>query len=534
MKQIIYKALSLAFILPACDTDHSNKNTKTKEETTQEKLHVLFIAADDLKPMLACYGDTSIRTPNIDQLAKRGMVFHNNHCQVAVCGASRASLLTGMYADKTKVWTFDTIRKYNPDVLTLPQHFKNNGYTTVNLGKIYDYRTVDTFSDSISWDYAFPVTEDDYYPHYNKKTGIAALYHYQSEYVKEKYRQYKEEALVAGKDTFRYAFQRISPATECLDVPDDAYKDGIFAKLAVEQINKLAVKQNPFFLAVGFHKPHLPFVAPKKYWDMYDRDKIPVADYQKHAKNAVEYAHHTSGELRNYTDEKGNPVYDKLKKGQKLNTAEQKKLIHAYMATVSFVDAQVGKVLDALEKHGIADNTIIVFWGDHGWHLGDHNMWGKVSNFEQATRSPLIISGPGIQHRDVQKASEFVDIYPTMCELAGLDIPSHLDGSSLLKINEGTYRNAYAISQWPKQNKMGYAIRDDRFRYVEWVQEGFHANTDADVTQVADIQLFDYEKDPLETINVAGQKEYEQIQMMMKKKLTGFYRKQGLLPEKYK
>ncbi len=528
MKKLVIATLSVSTMLTACNSDQKTlKTDKTKPEKPA-KPNVLFIAADDLKPLLSCYGDTLIKTPNLNRLAKNGMVFQKNYCQVAVSGASRASLLTGMYADNTKVWSFDTIRKHNPDVVTLPQHFRNNGYTTINLGKIFDYRTVDKYSDSISWDYAFPVTEDDYYAHYNKKTGIAALYHYQSDFVKEKYRQYKQEALAAGKDTFRFAFQRIAPATECLDVPDDAYKDGIFAKLAIQQINTLAQSNTPFFLAVGFHKPHLPFVAPKKYWDLYDKNDIKTAKNQGFAKNAVEFAYHTSNELRSYTDEKGNRIYDKLKTGQKLHEAEQKKLIHAYMATVSFIDAQVGKLLDALEKNKLAENTIIVFWGDHGWHLGDHGMWGKASNFEQATAAPLIISAPGNKPAKINTPTEFVDIYPTLCELAGLEKPEHLDGQSLMRISKGGLQYDIAISQWPKGNKLGYAIRDGRYRYVEWIENGYHVNPNADMSQVADSQLFDYEKDPNETINVVKNPEYREALKLMKQKLHQFYKNQGL------
>ncbi len=529
MNKIILSALSLTAVLPACDTGKQQSQNESKNLENKKPLNVLFIAADDLKPMLSCYGDSSIKTPHIDRLAQSGMVFQRNYCQVAVSGASRASLLTGMYADNTNVWTFDTIRKYNPDVITIPQHFRNNGYTTINLGKIFDYRTVDKYSDRISWDYTFPVTEDDYYPHYNKNTGIAALYHYQSDYVKEKYQEYKQEALEAEKDTFRYAFKRIAPATECLDVPDDAYKDGIFAKLAVKQINKLAEQDNPFFLGVGFHKPHLPFVAPKKYWDLYERDEIDVAKYQDFAKNAVEYAYHTSAELRKYSDERGNWIYEKLKNRKKLDADQQRKLIHAYMATVSFVDAQIGKIVDALKENNLDKNTIIVFWGDHGWHLGDHGMWGKVSNFEQATFAPLIISAPEMEHADITTPTEFVDIYPTLCELANLEKPSHLDGESLLKIKKGEFEDKYAISQWPDGKKMGYAIRDDRYRYVEWVEEGFHANPEADLNNVDKIQLFDYDNDPLETKNLANLPDYKIIQEMMQKKLHEFYLKQGFI-----
>ncbi len=521
MKNQIIKLLPLAVFLPACNNGQSGKS-KVKETA---KPNILFIAVDDLKTMLGCYGDSLIKTPNIDKIAEQGTVFQNSYCQVAVCGASRASLLTGMYADHTKVWTFDSIRKHNPDVITLPQHFKNNGYRTINLGKIFDYRTVDNYYDSISWSHVFPVEESDYYPHYSKETGIATMYHYQSPSIKKRYQELKKEALAAGKDTFGYAFKHICPAVECnLEVPDDAYKDGIFSKLAVKHIDTLAKQDNPFFLAVGFHKPHLPFVAPKKYWDLYSNEDIELAQNPDFAKNAVEYAYHTSGELRGYTDEKGKPIYDILEEGKELPPAEQKKLVHAYMATVSCVDAQVGKIMNALKENDLADNTIIVFWGDHGWHLGDHNMWGKVSTFEQATHAPLIINSLESSIPKTLVPSEFVDIYPTLCELAGLPKPQFLDGESLLPVMQGKTKDDYAISQWPKGNKMGYAIRNERYRYVEWVEEGLHVNPGADLSKVADKQLFDYKKDPWEEINVANDPDYNKVKTMMAEKLHGFYK----------
>jgi iduronate 2-sulfatase len=288
-------------------------------------------------------------------------------------------------------------------------------------------------------------------------------------------------------------------------------------------IDKLAKEDNPFFLAVGFHKPHLPFVAPKKYWDLYSDDEIQLATNQEMAKNAVEYAYHNSGELRGYTDEKGNHIYDILKEGKKLPEAEQKKLIHAYMATVSCVDAQVGKIIAALAENGLMENTIIAFWGDHGWHLGDHNMWGKASTFEQATRAPLIISKPGIKANKTYVPAEFVDIYPTLCELSGIELPGHLDGKSLAETMMGTKTEDYAISQWPQGNKMGYAIRSKRYRYVEFVEEGLHKNPEADLSKVDAVQLFDYEKDPWETENLANKPEYADIQKKLATELNKFY-----------
>ena len=365
------------------------------------KVNVLFIAVDDLKPILGCYGDEKVQSPNIDRLANNGTVFFNTHCQQAVCAPSRASLLTGLRPDKTKVWDLKTyIRDQNPNVLTLPQYYKQNGYETAAVGKIFDPRSVDAFHDSVSW--TIP---------YSKITGGRWI----------------------------NASEKVS--TESADVPDETVVDGKIAARGVELIEQLSSNEKPFFLAVGFKKPHLPFVAPKKYWDLYERDSISVHPFQEHAKYAPEFAFQPGWELRNnYVD---------IPKDDPIPEEKQKELIHGYYACVSFIDAQVGKLLTQLENLGIRENTIIVLWGDHGWHLGDHDMWAKHSNFEQATRSPMIFSAPGLTAGESSNSpSEFIDIFPTLCELTGLEVPSNLDGTSLIPVLQDpeTLIKPYAVS----------------------------------------------------------------------------------------
>jgi len=521
MKNLLRLILAFCFVQTGCSDPGVHEQVAS---------NVLFIAVDDLKPMLGCYGDTLIKTPNIDCLASRGTVFLNNHCQQAVCGPSRVSLLTGLYPDSSRTWEFTSMREPHPDIITLPQHFRNNGYTTVNLGKIFDYRTVDRYSDSISWTRVFPVDEADYLPHYSKETGPCVTYHFQSPIVKAHFERYSEEAKALGVNPVRYSLDRICPATECLDVPDDAYKDGIFAKLGVEELKGLAKGTQPFFLAVGFHRPHLPFIAPKKYWDLYEREDIALPPIMRMAENPVPYTYKVGGHINSYTDETGNKVYEPLRKGEVLPEEEQRKLIHGYMAAVSYVDAQVGKLIDALEKTGKMDQTVIILWGDHGYHLGDHNQWGKSTNFEQSTRSPMIISAPGIGNNSVKSATEFIDIYPTLCELTGLDLPDHMQGKSLVDILQRADENeSFAISQFQRDEKMGYAIRDDRYRYVEWTTEGYHQNPDADLTLVSDIQLFDYETDPWETVNLANDPRYSETRKRLADRLHSFYVKQNLV-----
>lgn len=494
--------------------------------------NVLFIAIDDLKPMLGAYGDTTVHTPNMDRLAARGTVFLNNHCQQAVCGPARASLLTGLYPDQIRAWGFERQMRDAPfEVLTLPQHFKNQGYYTVGISKIFDYRNVDPYRDSLSWsEPAFPLTEEELTPHYAEGYGPLMGYFYRSEMVKN-----KQDSLVQANPEIAarpepYLHKVIKPATECLDVPDDAYKDGVFANRAVDYLKQLSKRDQPFFLAVGFERPHLPYTAPEKYWDLYERDEIALAPFQEHARDDVDFAYTNSGSIKSYSDESGNFIYKKLGKGGRLTEAEQRKLLHGYMASVSYIDAQVGKVLQAVEGLGLKENTIVVLWGDHGYHLYGHGMWGKSTNFEQGTRSPMIISAPGIAPGRTPVATEFTDLFPTLCELSGVEVPPHLSGQTLVGLMKGNEQSVkgYAISQFQRDEKMGYAIRDGRYRYVEWVAEGRHVNPEARLDEVVATQLFDYKTDPLETINLAGQPEYAEVENELKEKLAAFYWKQVL------
>jgi len=526
MKRYFLSALitfSIIFVFSTC-----NKNSSEKSSQSDVPPNVLFIAVDDMKPILGCYDDVTTLTPNMDRLAERGTVFLNSHCQEALCGPTRSSLLLGMYPDQTGIWDFSRkFRDIHPDIVTLPQHFKNNGYTTVGIGKIFDYRNVDSYEDSLSWSVTtFPHRENPADQFWAKEYGPTVGHFYHSALVKQRFDELKPQAEKEGIYPVSLLHKHIKPSTECLDMPDNAYIDGIFAEKAIQDMNRLANENKPFFLAVGFHRPHLPFTAPKKYWDMYNREEIALSKMQTKAKNDVDYAYSTSGHLRSYSDEEGNFIYDTLRNGGTLTEEQQLQLIHGYKAAVTYIDTQIGKILNNLEKLSLQDNTIIVLWGDHGFHLGDHNMWGKSTNFEQATRSPLIFSVPGQSTYKTNMPVEFVDIYPTLCELAGLELPDHLSGESLVElINGNEVRiDQYAISQIIRGNKMGYTIRDHRYRYVEWIEEGPHKNPAADMTLVSDRQFFDYDKDPLETENFADLEEYEGEQERMAELLHQFYR----------
>ncbi len=474
------------------------------------KPNILFIAIDDLKPTIGSYGDKLAITPNIDAIAKNGTTFLNNHTQQAVCGPSRASLLTGKRPDYTKVWDLKTkMRDMNPDILTIPQYFKQNGYETIGVGKIYDPRCVDNDRDKPSWSVPFIKERELNYPKgykqpalgfYQKKKNLARIIEIKSEALEKNIQKSKIN---------KYIRDRYKPPYEKGDVPDGAYVDGAIANKSLDLLDEIDTSK-PFFLAVGFKRPHLPFVAPRKYWELYNESEIEIAPYQKKSKNAVDIAYHKAGEMQSYRTPE--ITYSLNNDGLlELDEKLQKKLIHGYYAATSYIDAQIGKIKDKLKQKGLDKNTIIVIWGDHGWHLGDHSLWNKHSNFEQATRSPLIIYDPRINKGlKITTPTEFVDLFPTLSDLANLEIPKNLDGLSLRRQLEGdaTTSKIYAVSQFPRKNKMGYSFRTNDYRYTVWVnnkkstepiyKEDIHAE-----------ELYDYKKDPLETENKINNKKYE-------------------------
>jgi len=515
MKIMTPFSLSLTAIASVC-MPASLKAESVETNAQAPKKNILFIAVDDLKPLLGCYGDPLARTPNIDRLASRGSLFTSAYCQQAVSAATRASLLTGMYPDRTRVWDLKTqIRSQNPDVVTLPQYFKENGYTVSGIGKIYDPRSVDKKEDERSWSGTYM----DYETFLNSEYGKPVMAHYQSKEVRAQYNKYRKEAKEKGiqkkNEIEKYIQQYIKPTTECVNVPDNAYGDGAIADGAVKFLNEYNSNQ-PFFLAVGFKKPHLPFCAPQKYWDLYKRESMPLAAYRKKAVDSPEFAYHQSGELQSYSDIP--PIFTFSDIGNAVIPDDKaRELIHGYYACISYMDAQVGKVIDALEKRGALENTIIVLWGDHGWHLGDHGLWNKHTNFEQATHVPMLILDPSSRAQKVATPVEFLSIYPTLCDLAGLSKPSHLEGQSLVKIIQGSRNKTeikpYAVSQYPRVGKMGYSLRDGRYRYTIWLE---WKNKKTDCSKVLAEELYDYTKDPNETVNVAKKAEYAKALKQMK------------------
>jgi len=436
------------------------------------KPNVLFIALDDLRPALACAGDPYAKTPNIDALAASGTAFTRAYCQQAVCSPSRSSLLTGRRPDSTKVYDLVThFRKALPDVVTLPQHFKNNGYYSHGIGKIYH----GGYDDKPSWSVPWEATQGKHFG----ADGLKLM------------GELKAKAKAANADATKI---RGLPF-EAPEVADDYLNDGWTANRAIEILGERKGKNEPFFLAVGFAKPHLPFVAPKKYWDLYDPAKLPVAASSEPPKGAPSYAPQFGGELRQYHG---------IPKSGAIPAEQARQLVHGYYAATSFADAQIGRLLAALKEKGLAENTIVILWGDHGWHLGDHGMWCKHTNYEMATRAALVMRIPGQKAtgKPSERFVEFVDIFPTLAEVCGLPKPEGVEGFSfapLLNDPKKEWKLA-AFSQYPRGSKetgplMGYAVRTEGYRYVEWRKKG--------TADVVSRELYDHKADPNEDVNIA-------------------------------
>jgi arylsulfatase A-like enzyme len=470
----------------------------------KKKPNILFIAVDDLRPELGCYGHSHVISPNIDRIAQEGIVFSQAHCQSAVCNPSRASLLTGLRPDTIRVWDLRTdFRDHVPDAVTLPQYFKNNGYHSVGIGKIYH----NTIPDPPSW--SETKLHIDGYPFdpdavYRKKENV-------------EYLENRKKKIIAQGRRERY-IDRIGEwylkacATENADVPDNAYYDGAQTDVAVQKLRELHRNEKPFFFAIGYYRPHLPFNAPKKYWDMYDRRHVPLAENDFVPQNAPLMAMNTMRELRGYTDFRKAP----LPHDGQVSEKEARLLKHGYLASVSYVDAQVGRLLDELDRLGLRDNTIIVLWGDHGWKLGEHSSWCKMTNYEVDTRVPLLVSAPSIGNKNIQcdRLVEFVDIYPTLCELTGLKVPDKLEGISAVPVMKNSARpwKKAVFSQFLREGiwiapdgveYMGYSIRTECYRYVEWINWESKA--------FAARELYDHQTDPQENVNIVEKPENVQV-----------------------
>lgn len=477
MPKILPLLFSLLALLPLC-------------ATAAEKPNVLFIAVDDMRVELGCYGNSLVQSPNIDKLAERGTLFELAYCQQAVCNPSRASLLTGLRPSTLRIWDLPThFRQRFPDIVTLPQHFKNQGYHTENVGKIFhNWRQDDYKGDAPSW-------------------SVPQRLHYATHGA--------DKAQVRGPLP-----PNLSDIPKCVirDVPDEAYFDGRVAKIAVEALGRLAKSSNdkPFFLGVGFWKPHSHFNAPKKYWDLYDVKEIPPPPNPQPPIDVPSIALHDSREIcRDFKSRpNGRPTWQ-----------ETQVLRHGYYASISYVDAQIGKVLNELDRTGLRENTIVVFWSDHGFHLGEHGLWAKTSNFELDARVPMIIATPdGKGKQSTRSVVELLDLYPTLVDLCGLPQPERrLEGVSLVPILRAprTEVKSAALTWHPrpaypaagkKPDAMGYSMRTAKYRYTEW--------RDFESGKVLATELYDHAEDPHETQNIANTPGRSEIVRDLKDKLA--------------
>ena len=470
---------TVTFIFPILLTFGHDLNNKATNV-----YNVVFIAVDDLRPTIGCYDDKRAITPNIDRLANNGVIFTNAYCQQAVCNPSRASILTGLRPNENGVTDLVThFREKAPDVVTLPQIFVKAGYQVNNIGKIYHGKNAT--QDDISWSgppkFNISVKKEQYFLPENKKGGKAA--------------------------SFEFA-----------DVEDNSYIDGKIAQEAITLLKEYKQSEKKFFLAIGFKKPHLPFCAPKKYQDLYnDTDFSFIVDREK-PENAPQIAYHHWQELRGYTD-----IPDK---GELSNKKEQD-LWLAYYACVSYVDAQIGKILNELEQLELSKNTIVVLWGDHGFHLGEQELWCKSTNFELDDRIPLIFSAPGISKTGVKSKAivEAIDIYPTIIDLCGIKPERKLSGMSLkpLLLNPDKIWNHVAFSQFCRPYKalssknathMGYTIRTYDWRYTVW----YNLQNDS----VEHRELYDLSEYRVEKRNIAGTKQYAKVEKKLGKQLENY------------
>ncbi len=491
---------------------------------SQDKPNVLFIAIDDLRPDLGCYGNEVVQTPNLDKLASEGLLFNRAYCNQPICSPSRASLMTGARPDTIGIIeNREYFREKNPDIVTLPQHFIANGYEAVYSGKIYHTWMRD---EDHSWSMKAIKPK-------GMKHGVGYALPENQELVKKR----RQEAIEKyGKENTGGLTSGV--AVEAADVADEVYTDGYSTAVAINTLDTLAKSDKPWFLALGFQKPHLPFNAPKKYFDLYDPADIELAAQTLPPMDGCTVGLHPSFELRTRAEiPNAGPIDDDL----------SRRLLHAYYACASFVDAQIGKMIAAVEEHGLRDNTIIVVWGDHGWHLGEHGIWGKATNYEIATRVPMMIWTPdqAMRGKGTNALVELLDIYPSLCELAGIEPPEHIEGRSFVPLLDkpGTPWSKTAISQFPspalrewaanplsqgmretyfgplieevegkikqqfgdqwdrdffENHLMGYSVRSHKWRMITWVD--YRDKTKEPIY----VELYDHETDPSETKNVAA------------------------------
>ena len=422
----------IAFTIMGCKNKESDISVAN---LSLKKQNILFISIDDFRPKISSYGETKMITPNIDKLASEGLQFNNAYTNIAVCGASRASIMTGIRPSEKRFNDFSTRASVDtPDAIPLNQIFKENGYETISYGKIYHHK-------------------DDFQEYWTEKDGGQIQSDFQDPI-----------SIARIENAERGEYGKKQPTFEYPDVDDYAYNDGKITKRAINKLKALKSKNKPFFMAIGYVSPHLPFIQPKKYWDMYDHDAIKLADNSFQPKNSPDIAieaQHNSAEMRkNYLD---------IPENGKLDDSLARNLIHGYYASVTYMDALIGELIKALDDLGLRENTTIVFWSDHGYFLGEHGFWCKHSTFEEAVKIPFIISSPNhIKNKTTTSFTELVDVYPTLCEIANIKAPTYLQGESLIPVleNPSTILKTEVYTRY----KQGEAVIDKDFSYTEFYE----------------------------------------------------------------
>lgn len=496
--------------------------TSSMSLNAADRPNVLFVSIDDLRPELGCYGNADIRTPHLDEFSERATTFLRAYCQAAVCAPSRASVMTGLRPDSTRVWDLRGKFRVNlPNVVTIPQHFHEHGYHTVSMGKIFHNH----MPDRVSFD------EPDLRPEKYMTPEMIdrepeSFYH--DEGLNRELATVRQQRLKKNPKAYADGWA-YGQSTESFDAPDSEFYDGAQTDLALQTLKRLKDKDQPFFLALGYYRPHLPFVAPKRYWDLYDRNKLPLASNPFRPLHSPVMAMNSAYELKGCYDLE----HVKHPSVTKLTEKEARLLKHGYYASVSFVDACFGKLMGGLAELGLDDNTIVVVWGDHGWKLGEHGSWCKQTNYDIDVRVPLLMHVPGLTStgEKCDRLVELVDLYPTLCDVAELPIPVDMEGSSFkpLLLDARREWKSAAFSQFHRSPRvtpdggryMGLSMVTERFHYVEWKTWNHVAGIAGDLVAV---ELYDLQSDPEENTSVAGVGKFKPIVERLSKQLRRGWR----------
>ncbi|MBF0198968.1 MAG: sulfatase [Planctomycetes bacterium] len=444
-----------------------------------ESMNVLFISVDDLRPNVGREGGGYAITPNIDQIEAEGLRFNRAYCQYPVCGPSRASTMTGLLPDSSGVYGFENSDSKVGDITILPQLLKNHGYATGRFGKVFN--NPHDFKEA--WD-EWPIRQHE--------EGFTWR---SMHFVVKKHKIMSEPSMTNQSETGDVSEGKgqigRGPSVERVDYPDEVFIDDEIARQAMDFMKRK--KTDPFFLAVGFCRPHLPFSAPERFWAMYDEKDVPLATNPFLPARTEDFMANNWEEMRAYCD---------IPNEGPLSLEKERELIQGYYATVSWVDYQIGRLLKTLEELKLREKTILVFWSDHGFHLGENGTWAKHVNWEKTNRVPILISVPGMKHRGTQSEQlvELLDLFPTVTDLVGLEAPDHVDGRSLVPLLENPERPwaEAALSQYKRGDKMSYSIRTKRYRYSEWRK--FNATG----KEILGRELYDLERDPDANVNLAS------------------------------